>query len=347
MTQLDPGEYRRVTRPTGEPGHGVVDFHSHFTPAELMPRGGGVEYRDGVPVYTHNDRLPDVVRRLELMDAAGIDVAFLSSAAGFDAPLERCCLVNDALAELESGAGGRLLGLAHSPPLGGAGALAELERACGELGFRGVATVTINGGRPLDDPALEPFLATVESLGAFLFLHAPLANPSLSLDAFDRYDLFRTVGREFELQLAVLRLVLGGVLDRHPRLVVVVAHLGGGISALWPRVRGYQDKGFWGTTEHARHGGGAEHDVDSYLDRLYFDTSGVFGAASAIGVALAHIPPERLVLGTDYPQQFREPEPVTDFIHELERLEHGEPILRANGKRLLGALERGPAAGAA
>src|SRR5215218_6093607 len=119
----------------------VLDFHSHFTPAELMPPDGGVEYRDGVPVYTHNDRLADVERRLELMD-----VAFLSSAAGFDAPLDRCRAVNDALAELAGGTGGRLLGLAHAPAVG-AGSLAELERACGELGFRGVATVTMNGAR--------------------------------------------------------------------------------------------------------------------------------------------------------------------------------------------------------
>src|SRR4051794_31966032 len=109
-----------------------------------MPAAGGLEYRDGVPVYTHNDRLPDVERRLELMDTAGIDVAFLSSAAGFDAPLERCRAVNDALAEVARGAGGRLLGLAHAPAVG-VGGLAELERACGELGFRGVATVTMNG----------------------------------------------------------------------------------------------------------------------------------------------------------------------------------------------------------
>jgi aminocarboxymuconate-semialdehyde decarboxylase len=273
------------------------------------------------------------------MDAAGIDVAFLSSAAGFDAPLERCRAVNDALAEVAAGAGGRLRGLAHAPPLGGEQALAELERACHQLGFRGVATVTVNGGRPLDDPALEPFLAAVESLGAFLFVHAPIAGASLGIDAFDRYDLWRMVGREYELQLAVLRLVLGGVLDRHPRLVVVVAHLGGGISALWPRVRGYQDKAFWGTAEHAEHGGAAR-DVDAYLERLYFDSSGVFGAVSAVEVAAAHIPATRIVLGTDYPQQFRAPEPVARYIGELERLDGGQLVLRENDARLLGAAER-------
>jgi aminocarboxymuconate-semialdehyde decarboxylase len=317
----------------------VVDFHAHFTPRELMPAAGGAEYVDGIPVYTYSDLLADTERRLELMDAAGIDVAFLSSAAGFDAPLERCSLVNDAVAEVAADADGRLPGLAHVPPFGGEPALAELERACGELGFAGVATVTINGGRPLDDPALEPFLAAVEALGAFLFVHAPITGASLGVGAFDRYDLFRTVGREYELQLAVLRLVLGGVLDRHPRLVIVVAHLGGGISALWPRVRGYQDKAFWGTHEHAAHGGEGR-DVDAYLRRLYFDTSGVFGAVSAVEVAAAHIPREQIVLGTDYPQQFRAPGPLARYVRELERLDGGAHVLRDNAARLLAAAGR-------
>src|ERR671929_1474324 len=152
----------------------VVDFHSHFTPAALMPRAGGVEYRDGVPVYTHNDRLTDVARRLELMDAAGIDVAFLSSAAGFDAPLERCRAVNDALAELTLQAGGRLLGLAHAPALGEA-AVAEVERACGELGFRGVATVATNGGRPPRPPRPGPVPATAAAPRPVLLLPPPPA----------------------------------------------------------------------------------------------------------------------------------------------------------------------------
>jgi predicted TIM-barrel fold metal-dependent hydrolase len=315
----------------------VVDFHTHYTPAELS-RARGVEYRDGIPVYTHNDRLFDVEQRLQLMDEAGIDAAFLSSAAGFDAPLERCRILNDALAALAGPSDGRLLGLAHAPPLGDAEALAELERACTELGFRGVATVTMNGGAALDDPRLEPFLATVESLSAFLFVHAPIANPSLGLEAFDRYDLFRTVGREFELQLAVLRLILGGVLERHPKLVVVVAHLGGGVSALWPRVRGYQDKAFWDTSEHAEHGDAPPRDVDLYLDRLYVDCSGVFGAVSAVEVAFAHFPATQVLFGTDYPQQFRATEPVARFVDELAALEAGDLVLRENASRLLGAL---------
>lgn len=317
----------------------VIDFHAHYTPPQLA-RARGVEYRDGVPVYTHNDLLADVEQRLRLMDEAGIDAAFLSSAAGFDAPLERCRVVNDALAALAGSSGERLLGLAHVPPLGGAGALAELERACGELGFRGVATVTMNGGAALDDPRLEPFLAAVESLGAFLFVHAPLANPSLGLEAFDRYDLYRTVGREFELQLAVLRLVLGGVLERHPGLVVVVAHLGGGIGALWPRVRGYQDKAFWGTSGHADHGGEGARDVDASLDRLYVDTSGVFGAVSAVEVALAHFPRTQVLFGTDYPQQFRAAGPVARFVQDLGAHEAGGLVLRENGSRLLAELGR-------
>ena len=79
----------------------------------------------------------------------------------------------------------------------------------------------------------------------------------------------------------------------------------------------------------------AQRDVDAYLDRLYFDTSGAFGAVSAIDAALAHIPPARLVLGTDYPQQFRAAEPVARFVEALEQHDDGEAILRGNGARLL------------
>jgi predicted TIM-barrel fold metal-dependent hydrolase len=319
------------------PAGRVIDFHSHYTPLELS-RERGVEYRDGVPVYTHTDGLSDVEDRLALMDQAGIEAAFLSSAAGFDAPLERCRIVNDALAGLAESSGGRLLGLAHAPPLGGAEALAELERGCSELGFCGVATVTMNGGAPLDDPRLEPFLAAVEALGAFLFVHAPIGNPSLGLEPFDRYDLYRAVGREFELQLGLLRLVLGGVLERHPGLIVVVAHLGGGISALWPRVRGYQDKAFWQTSDHEAHGEATARDVDAHLDRLYVDTSGVFGAISAVEVAFAHLPRTQVLFGTDYPQQFRTAEPVARFVDRLAALEAGELVLRENGARLLATL---------
>lgn len=320
----------------------VIDFHIHHTPESLIAARGAlgskrvVEYVEGVPAYTHHAGLADIDRHVAVMDEAGIDIAFLSSGAGLESPIDACRTVNDGLAEAARRHPGRIEGMAHAPAFGGEEALAELDRACGELGFRAVAVASTIQGRTLDDPGLQPFLERVEGLGAFLFVHPALSIPSLGLQAFDRFDLYRMVGREFDLQLAALRLILGGVLDRHPSLRVVISHLAGGLSAVWGRVRPYQDKAFWGIEDDPEHNPTAADPVDAYLGRLFFDTGGFFGDMTAIDAALLNIPAGQIVFGTDYPQEIREAEGMRGFVQRLEaRGEVGEAILRGNAARLL------------
>src|SRR5665811_2246490 len=85
----------------------------------------------------------------------------------------------------------------------------------------------------------------------FVFVH-----PALKLNfpqQFNAYDTARSVGREFSLIMATTRLVNGGVFDRHPSLMVHMAHLGGGIASMLGRIRSYQDKDFWGLRGNAKH----------------------------------------------------------------------------------------------
>jgi aminocarboxymuconate-semialdehyde decarboxylase len=294
----------------------IVDIHSHYTPPALFEGGSARTTRmvDGVPVYTHDARATDVDERVEMLDRVGIDVTYLSCGAGFHSSLEVCKQINTGIAEACARHPERLRGLAHVPPLEGDAALAELEHAARDLGCRGAAIPAHLDGVTLDDPALADFFGEVERLGLFVFMHAPLSTISLGAEAFDRYDLFRTVGREFELQLGVLRMVLGGVLDRHPRLEVVVAHLGGGLGAVWPRVRGYQNKAWWGVGEDSRHSQSSERPVDEYVDRLYFDTAGLFGDLSPVKAATISFPPQRILLGTDYPQQMGEEDQLARLV---------------------------------
>ena len=117
---------------------------------------------------------------------------------------------------------------------------------------------------------------------------------------FQAYDLFRTVGREFELVTAVLRLICGGVLDEFPRLNIIMSHFGGGITSLVGRIRDYQDKEFWGTSDNARHGMKARRDFDYYLQHnMVFDTAGFCGAIGAVKGALIEIPASRIVFAAD------------------------------------------------
>ena len=147
----------------------------------------------------------------------------------------------------------------------------------------------------------------------------------------------RSVGREFSLVTATIRLINAGVFDRHPTLTIHMSHLGGGLSALLGRIRSYQDKEFWGTLDNVRHGMKPKRDFDHYLQHnMVFDTAGFCGAMGAVRGALIEIPLSRIVFATDYPQEIRERAAVRDFVKELRTLgKDGEAILSGNVDKLL------------
>src|SRR5262249_53534000 len=237
----------------------------HFTPRELIKEDPGdrliLHYDEsGAPSYTVHRLLFDLDEHIRMMDVAGIDAAFLTSAAGMCADLARSRLCNDKAAAAERDHPGRFTGAAHAHPRGGAEAFRELARCRHELGFRGVVITSEIDGLFLDAPELDPFWAEAARLGMFVFVH-----PALKLNhpqQFDAYDTARSVGREFSLIMATIRLINSGVFDRHPGLTVHMAHLGGGIASMLGRIRSYQDKAFWGTAGHPRHGRTAEKDFD-------------------------------------------------------------------------------------
>jgi predicted TIM-barrel fold metal-dependent hydrolase len=318
----------------------IVDFQHHFTPRELIKDDPGNRLilhcdENGAPSYTVHRLLYDLDEHIRMMDAAGIDAAWLTSAAAMSADLERSKLVNDKAEQAERDYPGRFIGAAHVHPLGGRDAFHELARCKGELGFQGVVITSEAEGKFLDDSAFEPFWAEAERLGLFVFVH-----PALRLNhsqQFNGYDTARSVGREFSLIMATIRLINSGVFDRHPALIVHMAHLSGGIATMLGRIRSYQDKEFWGTAGNPRHGAKAARDFDYYLrNNMVFDTAGFCGAIGAVKATLVEIPASRIVFATDYPQEIRAREAVRDFVSDLRALgPEGEQILSGNVGLLL------------
>jgi predicted TIM-barrel fold metal-dependent hydrolase len=129
------------------------------------------------------------------------------------------------------------------------------------------------------------------------------------------------------------------VLDRHPQLVVHMAHLSGGIASMLGRIRSFQDKKFWGTGGNARHGMTPKHDFDHYIrNRIIFDTAGFAGDIRSVKTALVEIPAAQIVFATDYPQEIRRREVVRDFVRDIRALgPDGERILSGNVGKLLKA----------
>ena len=77
----------------------IVDFQHHFTPRALMPKDLGrrkiVSYdENGAPSFSLHWMLFDLDEHVRMMDESGIDAAFLTSAAGMCADIERSRLCN-------------------------------------------------------------------------------------------------------------------------------------------------------------------------------------------------------------------------------------------------------------
>src|SRR5260370_6276917 len=149
-----------------------------------------------------------------MMDAAGIDAAWLTSPAGMAADLERSKICNQKAKQAERDYPGRFIGAAHAHPFGGPEVCKELNRCKHELGFQGVVITSEADGKFLDAPDHEPFWSECEKLGMFVFVH-----PALKLNfsqSFDGYDTARSGGREFSLIMAPMRSINSRRSDRHP-----------------------------------------------------------------------------------------------------------------------------------
>lgn len=90
---------------------------------------------------------------------------------------------------------------------------------------------------------------------------------------------------------ALLRMIFSGVFERYPALRVICAHLGGVIPFLWERIS---------RQTRARAERSGLRPVEEYLHQVLFDT--VTEDTPALECALRRLGPERLVLGTDFPQ---------------------------------------------
>ena len=276
----------------------IVDFQHHYVPKELAKKHGlyseeplFAKLDTGVPRLTMHARLYDAEMQLRDMDEAGVDVSVLSCLLGWDATLEDNRTINDSLAELQRRFPGRFVGLAQAPLLGGPDAMAEFDRAIGELGLHGVATTSQFRGLPLDSEQLYPFYEKVSALDVPIFVHPAMVPEGYGL--LMDYDLARILGREVDLAVAATRIVAGGVLERFPGLKFVIGHFGGGISGVKDRL-----------VAKAYRFGTLDKPFEHYFDMLYFDMAGFEGGTTALGCGLQGIRPDRLVFATDYPQDF-------------------------------------------
>ncbi|HEX7336069.1 MAG TPA: amidohydrolase family protein, partial [Gemmatimonadales bacterium] len=178
-------------------------------------------------------RLLDVdVARLADMDANGVDMHLLSlGMPGVqmfqrDTAIALARLSNDRLSEAVRRHPTRFAGLASFAPQDPRAAAKEMERAINMLRLNGFLVNSHTQGVYLDEPRSWPILEAAEALGAPLYIH-PRAPSDGMAAPFGDYRMEGAIwGYGVEAGTHAVRLMLSGVLDRFPRLRVVLGHMG-------------------------------------------------------------------------------------------------------------------------
>ena len=93
-----------------------------------------------------------------------------------------------------------------------------------KLGLKGTMFASNIMGKNLDDPSFEPLWATAEELGAFVFIHPEQHRRRRPAEVVLSRQPDRQSARHHHRRRC---LIFGGVMDRHPKLKVMLAHGGG------------------------------------------------------------------------------------------------------------------------
>lgn len=289
-------------------------------------------------------RLLDIQeKRLRLMDEAGIEIMLVSlNAPAIQAihdvkrAIEIARRANDILAEECRKRPRRFLGLAALPMQDPEIAAQELTRCVKGLGFKGAL---VNGFSQIekpdtavyyDLPQYRPFWAEVERLGVPFYLHPRNPLPG-SMPIYDGHPWLLGPNWAFNAETAVhaLRLIGSGLFDAHPKLMIILGHLGECLPFnLW-RI---DNRNGWMKAPHKY---AAKKSVTDYFRaNFYLTTSGHFRTPALVD-AMAEMGADRIMFSADYP--FEDMSEAAEWfdaaeIGEADRLKIG----RTNALKLFG-----------
>jgi predicted TIM-barrel fold metal-dependent hydrolase len=265
--------YRSRTAPPGAPN-----------PIELLPEMGEV--------------------RLKSMDDAGITVQVLSiSGPGPDLVpgadgVAMAREINDHLAAAVAKHPDRFAGFAALPMQSPDACADELRRSVRELGFHGAMVNGTTEGRFLDHASYDGLLAAAADLDVPIYIHPHIPPEPVRQAYFSDLPagasrVLETAGWGWHSETAVhlLRMVLAGCLDRHPRLKLIIGHMG----EMLPMMLDRADNVFRHDIGHLK-----RSVARTILDQVWLTTSGIFTEPPFLATLLT-FGIDRIMFSVDYP----------------------------------------------
>jgi aminocarboxymuconate-semialdehyde decarboxylase len=227
-------------------------------------------------------------------------------------------VANDGMADMVRRYPGEFPAFAASLPMNNvAAALAEMDRAIGQLGARGIQIISSVAGRPLDDPEFFPvFERATRHHDVPIWMHParPATRADYAGEPKSRYEIWQVLGWPYETSAAMARIVFSGMLQRLPEMRIITHHCGGMI----PYFAGRAET-LWAQLG-SRSADGDEADVLKRLEKppieyfkMFYGDTVLGGAAAPLACGLAFFGPERVVFASDCPF---DPEEGPMFIRE-------------------------------
>jgi hypothetical protein len=291
----------------------VVAIEEHFTAPELVKRiDPAVVSRRGYrprnpPKNGPNPLsfLPEIGEtRLRLMDEAGITMQVLSSTGpgpdllpGADG-VKLARDMNDYLAAAVARKPDRFAGFASLPMASPDACADELRRAVKDLHFVGGLMNGTTDGRFLDHPSYDGLLAAAAELDVPIYIHPHLAPEAVRQAYYS--DLPGGSGRTLEsaswgwhqeTAIHVLRMVFAGTLDKHPKLKLIIGHMGEMLPVMLRRV----DETSANDVDHL-----SRPPSQAIVEQVWLTTSGIFSEPPFLA-ALTTFGIDRIMFSVDYP----------------------------------------------
>jgi 2,3-dihydroxybenzoate decarboxylase len=291
--------------------------------------------RAGRPDSTQQKLYDLGATRLKDMDEAGIDVQVLSHGApstqtlGIDIAARVATEVNDRLAQVCAAKPDRFCALAALPTVDPAAAADELERTVRQHRFKGAMIHGMSTGEFIDLKMYWPIFARAEKLDVPIYLHPSAPDDRVAKVYYDDYTKdFPLVARPawgytVETATQAIRLILSGVFDAHPKLKIILGHLGETLPFL-----------MWRIDAALKRPGQKSIDFRAIFSNNFYITTSGFFSDPALLCCVMEMGVEHILFAIDWP--FVDNQPGVDWLASVPLGDEDKrKIASGNAERLL------------
>jgi 5-carboxyvanillate decarboxylase len=267
--------------------------------------------------------------RMKDMDANGVDVHLLSLTAPgvqmFDADTatELAALANDRMAEVIKKHPTRFAGLASFAPQAPKRAAKEMERAIKTLKLNGFVVNSHTNSEYFDDQKYWPVLEAAEALDACIYIHPRAPSDGLAAP-FRFYGLDSAQwGYGIETSTHAVRMIVGGVFDRFPKLKICLGHMGEAVH-FWAWRLDYMNKNAQNRFSAPK----LKLTPSEYFKRNFVITTSGVESHMALDFSIKALGADNVLWAIDYPYQpsapavaFMDSAPISDA--DKQKIYHG------------------------